>query len=219
MTNKIEVFEKESQLFNPFVHFKSRIQEIESKSSFGAKVAKEWAKVLSESLIKEKYPVVHPIGQETFSLYKEYPTGVYEYALDIDGATRLIKEKNLKPITCCPSTIINSVDEGNINKDPTRIKYNHKNPVMVLQSVYLTENKPYCVNGNHRIFEANKNKDNQIEVYVFKDLEFVPFFYDTLSKANYFLEMDYNCIVNNHVSSVDSKHDAFVYEFLASASS
>ena len=81
------------------------------------------------------------------------------------------------------SEIIASVDEGNINTDTSKIKTNHKNPVMVLQSQYLTDNNLYCINGNHRIFEAYRNNEKQIEVYLFKDLEFDTFFYDVLSKA------------------------------------
>lgn len=60
---------------------------------------------------------------------------------------------------------------------------------MVLQSQYLTDSNPYCINGNHRIFEAYQNNEELIEVYLFKDLEFVPLFYDALSKAIYFLKL------------------------------
>lgn len=195
--NKIDNYEKESQQFNPLNHFYSRIQEMENKSSYGAKVASKWNEIVNKSLRDEVYPVVHPIGQETFSLYAEFPTGVFEYALDIDGATSLIKDESIKSVIFEPSKIITSVDEGNINKDTNNIKMNHKNPVMVLQSQYLTGGKPYCINGNHRILEAYRNNKKQIEVYVFKDLEFVPFFYDALSKAIYFLEIDYNNVINN----------------------
>ncbi|MGD6942824.1 hypothetical protein ACQCT6_12380 [Cytobacillus gottheilii] len=196
MKSKVQIYEIESQYFSPKDHFISRIKEMEKKSVPGAKLAKKWTEILNKSLNSETYPVIHPIGQETFSLYAEYPTGVFEYALDIDGAASLIKEKDIRPVQFNPSDIINAVDQGNLNKDPKRIKPNHKNPVMVLQSRYLTQNKPYCINGNHRIFEAYRNNDKQIEVYVFKDLEFVPFFYDALSKATYYLEIDYDHVVN-----------------------
>lgn len=92
---------------------------------------------------------------------------MFEYALYIDGATSLIKENSITPVIYELSKIIASVDEGNINKDTSNIKTNHKNPVMVLQSQYLTENKPRCINGNHRIFEAYRQNKEQIEVYVF----------------------------------------------------
>ncbi len=196
MKSKIHIYETESQYFSPRKHFISRIEEMEKKSDRGAKLAKKWTEFLNQSLNSETYPVIHPIGQETFSLYAEYPIGVFEYALDIDGASSRIKEKEIKPVQFNSSDIIVAVDQGNLNKDPNRIKPNHKNPVMVLQSRYLTQNKPYCINGNHRIFEAYRNNDKQIEVYVFKDLEFVPFFYDALSKATYYLEIDYYHVVN-----------------------
>ncbi|GAE33298.1 hypothetical protein [Halalkalibacter akibai] len=212
MESKIEVYEKKSQYFSPNKHFISRIQEMEKKSVYGAKVAQKWTEILNKSLNSETYPVNHPIGQETFSLYAEYPTGVFEYALDIDGATSLIKERCIKPVQFTPSNIIDAVDQGNINKDPNRIKPNHKNPVIVLQSRYLTDNKPYCINGNHRIFEAYRNNDTQIDVFLFKDLEFVPFFYDILSKATYFFEIDYKYVVSDE-RYIQSKKGAFVYEF------
>lgn len=212
MESKIEVYEKKSQYFSPNKHFISCIQEMEKKSAYGAKVAKKWTGILNQSLISETYPVIHPIGQETFSLYAEYPTGVFEYALDIDGATSLIKERSIKPVQFTPSNIIDAVDQSNINKDPNRIKPNHKNPVMVLQSRYLTANKPYCINGNHRIFEAYRNNDTQIDVFLFKDLEFVPFFYDILSKATYFFEIDYKNVVSDE-RYIQSQKGAFVYEF------
>ncbi|WP_080848041.1 hypothetical protein [Cytobacillus gottheilii] len=196
MKSKIHIYETESQYFNPKKHISSRIKEMEKKSVLGAQLAKRWTEILNQSLNSETYPVIHPIGQETFSLYAEYPTGIFEYALDIDGAASLIKGNDIKPVQLNPSDIIDAVDQGNINKDPKRIKPNHKNPVMVLQSRYLTHNKPYCINGNHRIFEAYHNNDKQIEVYVFEDLEFVPFFYDALSKAIYYLEIDYCHVVN-----------------------
>lgn len=185
---------------------------MQNKSRYGAQVASKWAEILNKSLISKQYPVVHPIGQETFSLYVEYPTGVFEYAFDIDGATSLIKEKAIQPITISPSNIIASVDQGNINIDPSRIKPNHKNPVMVLQSQYLTDSNPYCINGNHRIFEAYQNNEELIEVYLFKDLEFVPLFYDALSKAIYFFEIDYNNVVRNE-KYIHSEKGAFANEF------
>lgn len=212
MESKIEIYETESQYFCPNKHFTLRIQEMEKKSVYGAKVAKKWTEILNQSLNSETYPVIHPIGQETFSLYAEYPTGVFEYALDIDGATSLIKERSIKPVQFAPSNIIDAVDQGNINKDLNRIKPNHKNPVMVLQSWYLTANKPYCINGNHRIFEAYRNNDTQIDVFLFKDLEFVPFFYDILSKATYFFEIDYKNVVLDE-RYIHSEKGAFVYEF------
>ncbi|GAA0458381.1 hypothetical protein [Alkalibacillus silvisoli] len=212
MESKIEIYETESQYFSPYKHFISRIQEMEEKSVYGAKVAKMWAEILNQSLYKETYPVIHPIGQETFSLYAEYPIGVFEYALDIDGASSLIKERSIKPVQFTPSNIIDAVDQENINKDPNRVKPNHKNPVMALQSRYLTVNKPYCINGNHRIFEAYRNNDTQIDVFLFKDLEFVPFFYDILSKATYFLEIDYKNVVSDE-RYIPSEKGAFVYEF------
>lgn len=186
---------------------------MKKKSSYGAELASKWTEILNQFLIDKTYPVIHPIGQETFSLYAEFPTGVFEYALDIDGATLLIKEKSIKPVKFSPSNIIDSVDQGNINKDPTRKKTNHKNPVMVLQSQYLTDNKPYCINGNHRIFEAYRNNDEYIEVFVFKDLEFVPFFYDVLSKATYFLEIDYNNVVSDKRNLIQNDKGAFAYKF------
>jgi hypothetical protein len=213
MESKIEIYEIESRKFNPFTHIDSRIQEMKKRSRYGARVAAEWTEVLNGSLINETYPVSHPIGQETFSLYSELPGGIFEYALDIDGATALLKNKGIKPVRFSPSSIIESVDPGNINKDSNRIKPNHKNPVMVLQSRYLTDNKPFCINGNHRIFEANRNNDEQIEVFVFKEMEFVPFFYDTLSKALYFLEMDYHNVMSEKRESILSDKGAFVYEF------
>ncbi|WP_195576548.1 hypothetical protein [Paenibacillus sp. 1001270B_150601_E10] len=213
MVSKIELYEKESQEFQPFKHFFSRIQVMRKESSYGAEVASKWTNILNQTLVDETYPVIHPFGQETFSLYAEFTTGVFEYTLDIDGATTFIKEKNIKPIKTSPSNIIEAVDQGNINKDPNRIKPNHKNPIMVLQSRYLTNNKPYCINGNHRIFEAYRNNDEQIEIYVFKDLEFVPFFYDILSKATYFLEIDYHNVVNDKRYLLHNENGAFANEF------
>lgn len=196
MESKIEFYEKTYKNFNPYQHFISRIQEMEQKSSYGAEVAVKWLEFLKETRIHESYPVIHPIGQETFSLFAEFPTGVFEYALDIDGATALIKAKGIQPVSFSPSKIIEAVDQGNINKDPNRIKPNHKNPIMVLQSKYLTNDKPYCINGNHRIYEAYQSNDEQIEVFVFRDKEFTPFFYDALSEAIYFLEIDYNNVIS-----------------------
>ncbi|MDY0393946.1 hypothetical protein ACFSMW_16250 [Virgibacillus halophilus] len=211
--SKIDYYEKESRYFNPLKHFSTRIQEMENKSKYGAVVASKWSEFVIQSLMDEMYPVVHPIGQETFSLYAEFPIGVFEYALDIGGATSLIGEKSIKPVIFEPSKIIASVDGGNINKDTSNIKTNHKNPVMVIQSHHLTEGKPYCINGNHRIFEAHRNNNRQIEVYLFKDLEFVPFFYDTLSKAMYYFEMDYSNVINNKRNFLKGEYDAFVYVF------
>ena len=211
--NKIEYYEKESQQFKPLKYFTSRIEEMEIESKYGAEVAAKWTEIVDRSLKDEVYPVVHPIGQETFSLYAEFPTGVFEYALDIDGATSLIKEKSIKPITFDPSEIITSVDEDNINQDTSNIKTNHKNPVMVIQSQYLTDDKPYCINGNHRIFEAYRNNEEQIEVYVFKDLEFTTFFYDFLSKAVYFLEIDYSNVIKNKRNFLKEDYSAYSFCF------
>ncbi|WP_025784649.1 hypothetical protein [Sporosarcina sp. D27] len=209
--SKIEYYENESQQFKPIQHFISRIKEMENESKYGAEVASKWTEIVNLTLKDEMYPVVHPIGQETFSLYAEFPTGVFEYALDIDGATSLIKEKCIKPITFEPSIIIASVEDVNINTDTGNIKTNHKNPVMVLQSKFLTDDKPYCINGNHRIFEAYRNNEEQIEVFVFKDLEFTPFVYDVLSKAIYFLEMDYNNVIKNVRNFPKDNHTAYAY--------
>lgn len=211
--SKIDYYEKESQHFKPLKHFSSRIQEMENKSNYGAKVASKWNEIVNKSLRDEVYPVVHPIGRETFSLYAEFPTGVFEYALDVDGATSLIKKESIKPVIFDPPKIIASIDEGNINKDTSNIKTNHKNPVMVLQSKYLTDDKPYCINGNHRIFEAYRNNEKQIEAYVFKDLEFVPFFYDVLSKAIYYLEINYNNVIKNERNFLKGEHTAYSFNF------
>ncbi|WP_172372313.1 hypothetical protein [Sporosarcina jiandibaonis] len=211
--SKIDYYEKESGHFNPQKHFSARIQEMENKSKYGAKVASKWNEIANLSLRNEVYPVVHPIGQETFSLYAEFPTGVFEYALDVDGATSLIKEGGITPVIFDPSKIIASVDEGNINKDTSNIKINHKNPVMVLQSQYLTGGMNHCINGNHRIFEANRNNEKQIEVYQFKDLEFVPFFYDVLGKAMYYFEMDYSNVISNERNFLKDEYDAFAFIF------
>lgn len=82
--------------YNPAEHFSTRILDMENKSDYGMKVAAEWKKAFNQSLKNETYPVVHPIGQEKFALFGEFPTGIFEYALHIDGATSLIKEKNSK---------------------------------------------------------------------------------------------------------------------------
>lgn len=207
--SEIEYYERKSVLFNPLNHFSIRIQEMENKSEYGAMVASKWSEIVNRSLKDELYPVIHPIEQETFSLYAEFPTGVFEYALDIDGATTMIKRDCIAPVIFEPSQIIASVDEGNINKDTSNIKTNHKNPVMVLQSRYLAGGKPHCINGNHRIFEAHGNNDEQIEVYLFKDLEFVPFIYDTWSKAMYYFEMDYRNVINHKRDFLKEGNDAF----------
>lgn len=211
--SKIDYYEKESRHFNPLKHFSSRIGEMADKSNYGAKVASKWNEIIKQSLRDEIYPVIHPIGQETFSLYASFPTGVFEYALDIDSATSLIKDENIKPEIFDLSQIIASVDKGNINKDAGNIKTNHKNPVMILQSQYLTGNRPHCINGNHRIFDAYRNNEEQIEVYVFRDLEFVPFFYDILSKVTYFLEMDYNNVIKNQRNFLNEKDIAHAFHF------
>jgi hypothetical protein len=211
--SKIDYYEEEPQHFKPFKHFYARIKEMENESNYGAKVASKWSEIVNQSLRNELYPVVHPIEQETFSLYAEFPTGVFEYALDIDRATSLIKKESIKPVVFEPPEIIASVDEGNINTDTSNIKTNHKNPVMVLQSQYLTDNKPYCINGNHRIFEAYRNNEKQIEMYLFKDLEFDPFFYDVLSKALYFLEMDYSNVIKNEGNSLKGEYTAYAFNF------
>lgn len=212
--SRIGHYEKEFQHFKPLKHFYARIKEMENKSNYGAKVASKWLEIVNQSLKNEPYPVVHPIGQETFSLYTEFPTGVFEYALDIDGATSLIKKEGIEPLVFEPSEIIFSVDEGNINTDTRNITTNHKNPVMVLQSQYLSNNKPYCINGNHRIYEAYRNKKQQIEVYFFKDLEFVPFFYDFLSKAVYFFEIDYNNVIKNERNFLKPEYTAHAFNFI-----
>ncbi|WP_317945428.1 hypothetical protein [Sporosarcina saromensis] len=112
-----------------------------------------------------------------------------------------------------PSSVIESVDVGNVNTDTSNIKTNHNNPIMVLQSQYVTEGKPYCINGNHRITEAFKKQADHIGVFVFRDLEFVPFFYDNLSKAIYYLEIDYHNVVKNERQLLAEQQTAFVYEF------
>ncbi|AVQ98522.1 hypothetical protein OBCHQ24_05690 [Oceanobacillus iheyensis] len=195
MVSNIKIYEKESQKFNPYNHLISRIKEIEESLPYGAEVASKWKDIFVKSLTNKTYPVMHPIGKETFSLYIKFRTGVFEFNLDIDGATSLIKKDGFLPETISPANIIEAVDQGNINNDPNLIKPNHKNPVMILQSKYLTANKMYCINGNHRIFEAYRNNDNQIDVFLFKDFEFAPFIYDDLSKAIYLIEIDYMNIV------------------------
>lgn len=59
---------------------------MKEKGSHGADVALKWTEIFNQFLVNATYPVIHPIGQETFSLYAEFPTGIFEYALDIDGA-------------------------------------------------------------------------------------------------------------------------------------
>ncbi|WP_251637988.1 hypothetical protein [Sporosarcina sp. NCCP-2716] len=211
--SQIEYYERESRTFNPIQHVARRLQDMESKSDYGAMVASKWKEIVNQTLQNEVYPVVHPIGQETFSLYAEFPTGVFEYALDIDGATSLIKEESRKPKCFMPTEIISSVEEGNINKDVRTIKTNHKNPIMVLQSLYITGGQPYCINGNHRIFEAHRHNERQVEVYVFNELEFIPFFYDMWSKAIYFLEMDYYHVMHNETNVLHDEYTAYAYKF------
>lgn len=190
-----------------------RTQEMENKSNYGVRTASKWNEIVGQYLKDEIYPVVHPIGQETFSLYAVFPTGIFEYALDIDGATALIKKEGINPTIFNPTQIIASVDEGNINKDLNNIKTNHKNPVMILQSQRLMGNMPHCINGNHRIFEAHRNNEKSIEVYHFKELEFVPFFYDDLSKAMYYLEMDFNNVINDKRDFLKDPYGAFADAF------
>lgn len=211
--SKIEYYELESRHFNFFKHFSTRILEMKTKSNYGAQVASKWNEIVAKYLRNETYPVVHPKGQETFSMYAEFPSGVFEYALDIDGATSFIKERSIVPEIFAPTKIIDSVDEGNINKDTRSIKTNHKNPVMVLSSQYLTDGKLYCINGNHRILEAYKNNEERIEVYVFKELDFVSFFYDVLSQAMYFLEIDYNNVIKNERNHLKEEHTSFAFKF------
>lgn len=158
--------------------------------------------------------MIHPIGEETFSLFKEYPSGIYEYGFSIDDATTYINEKNIQPIKFSPKDIIKAIELQNINTNPKLKRPNHKNPVMVVQSKYLTEDKLYAINGNHRIFEAFRNDVNSIDVYVFKDLEFIPFFYDYLSKLSYFFEIDYLNIVRDETNFIKNQEDIFVYNLL-----
>ncbi|MCG3088543.1 hypothetical protein [Sporosarcina cyprini] len=209
--SKMEKFEKVSKDFQPLKHIFSRIQEMERKSEYGLRVASKWSDIVKQTFRDVDYPVVHPIGRETFSLYGEFPLGVFEYAFDIDGATSHIEAEGIQYVNMNPSTIIASVDAGNINKDLDKIKKNHKNPVMLLESQYLTRSMPYCINGNHRIFEAYRNYEEQIEVYVFKELEFISFFYDALSKAIYLLELDYHNVIQNVSWTFDEKHAAYSY--------
>jgi len=210
--NNICFYEKESQKFDPFNHFTIRIQEMKQHSHYGAVIAEKWDEVVSETLTENDYPVVHSIGEETFSLFAEYSTGIYEYAFHIDNATSLIKKKQIEPTTYSPQDIIKAIDIGNINTNRELIRTNHKNPVMVIQSEHLTNNKMYAINGNHRIFEAFRNEDESIEVYVFKDREFIPFFYDYLSKISYFMEIDYTNTIYNKSFFLKSEEDAFVYK-------
>lgn len=210
--SKIPYYERESLKFKPLKHIKGRIQEMEQTSSEAAEVANRWKDIVKQ-LKDEVYPVVHPIGRETFSLFAEFPSGVFEYALDIDKATSIIKENQLIPVMFQPASIIESVDVGNVNTDTSNIKTNHKNPVMVLQSQFVTEGTPYCINGNHRISEAFKKQADHIGVFVYRDLEFVPFFYDGLSKAIYYLEIDYHNVIKNERQLLADQQTAFVYEF------
>ncbi|MCM3173048.1 hypothetical protein [Paenibacillus sp. MER 99-2] len=212
MESKIKFYEEEFHKFQPYKHFISRIREMEKKSSYGATLAMKWTEVVKQIVTRETYPAIHPTGQETFSLYVEFPTGIFEYALDIDGANSFIQENNIEPVKVSPISIMSSVDLGNINRDPNKIRPNHKNPIMIVQSQHLTDHKPYCVNGNHRIYEAYRNNDKSIEVFVFHELEFVPFFYNILSKATYFLEMDYMSVIGNKEDVTQSEEDAFVYK-------
>lgn len=210
--NDIAMFERESQKFDVFKHFNLRIEEMKEHSEHGTTVAKKWDEVMTETLTKEDYPVVHPIEEETFSLFAKYPTGIYEYAFHIDSATSLIEEKNIKSVTFSPKNIVHAIDLGNINTDPKQKRPNHKNPVMVVQSRHLTDNKMYAINGNHRINEAYRNNDESIEVYVFKDQDFIPFFYDYLSKVSYFFEIDYTNIIFGESVFLENKQEAFVYK-------
>lgn len=47
----------------------------------------------------------------------------------------------------------------------------------------------------------------------FKDLEFVPFFYDVLSKVTYFLEIDYHNVVNDKRYLLHKENGTFANEF------
>lgn len=76
---------------------------------------------------------------------------------------------------------------------------------MVLESHYLTDGQLHCINGNHRINEAYRQNKEEIDVYVFKELEFVPFFYDTLSKAIYYFETDYSNVMRNERRFLNGK--------------
>lgn len=214
MRSKIKYYESKYQKFDPVEHFTSRIQEMKQKSEYGNKAAQKWQELLTKRISKENYPVVHPIGQETFSLFAEFSSGIYEYAFHIDGATSLIKEQKIKPVVFSPRDIIKSVDIGNINTDPNRIRTNHKNPVIVIQSKYLTNNKLHAINGNHRISEAYKNDTKEIEIYLFNDMEFVPFFYDFLSEAMYFFEIDYNNTMFNKKEFLERTNDAMINNLL-----
>ncbi|GKV56985.1 hypothetical protein NCCP2222_29320 [Sporosarcina sp. NCCP-2222] len=209
--SKMEKREKESKYFQPLKHISSRILEMERKSEYGLRVASKWSEIVKYTFRDGDYPVVHPIGRETFSLYAEFPLGVFEYAFDIDGAASHIVAEEIQYETKNPSTMIASVDANNINKDLDKMKKNHKNPVMIIESQYLTRSMPYCINGNHRIFEAYHNDEEQIDVYVFKELEFISFFYDALSKAIYLLEMDYHNVIQSVTWTDNEKHAAYTY--------
>ncbi|KEZ51601.1 hypothetical protein GS18_0210745 [Metabacillus indicus] len=205
MESKIQLHEIQSRIFQPARHFHLCMEEMKIASQYGTDIAEKWLDVYTRILAEEEYPVVHPIGQETFSLYAEYEAGVFEYALDIDGATAYINKNGLKAEIFEPSRIIHAVDQGNVNTDPARIKPNHKNPVMILQNSLLTNGKPYCINGNHRLTEAYKSGFQHIEVYVFREMEAVPLFYDTLSKAAYFLEIDRRQITGDLPAGLNGK--------------
>ncbi|NIK12272.1 hypothetical protein [Alkalibacillus almallahensis] len=213
MVNPTNPKEEAAQHFNPVEHIMSRIHEMEQTSEYGARLSTEWRKLLNQYPKNSQYPAVHPKGQETFSLYTTFDTGVFECALTIDGATSFVEENRIKPVKYSPSDIISTVDQGNINQDPDLIKPNHKNPVMILQSYFLTENKPYCINGNHRIYEAFLKNDHDIEAYFFEDLIAPKLFYNTISKAIYFLEIDYNNVMADKRYYLQDDSDAFAFCF------
>ncbi|MDQ0159604.1 hypothetical protein [Alkalibacillus salilacus] len=211
MANPTNPKEEAAQHFNPVDHITSRIHEMKQTSEYGARLSFEWWRLLNQNLKNCQYPVVHPKGQETFSLYITFSTGLFECALSIDGVTSFIKENGIKPVKYSPTDIISAVDQGNINQDPNLIKPNHKNPVMVLQSYYFTENKPYCINGNHRIHEAFLKNDHGIDVYLLEDLVFPNLFHNTICKAIYFLEIDYNNVMTDKRHYLQDDNDAIVY--------
>ena len=62
--------------------------------------------------------------------------------------------------------------------------------------------------------EAFRNDADSIDVYIFKDLEFIPFFYDYLSKLSYFFEIDYLNIMRDETNVIENQEDAFVYNLL-----
>lgn len=145
MKNNITFYEIESQKFDPYKHFLERIEEMKESSSLGYKVSEKWREVLNNTIINVDYPVQHPVGRETFSLYIEYSSGIFEYALDIDEATSLIKKEKIQPLN------------------------------------YFTE------------------------------LEIIPFFYGYLSKAMYFLEIDYHHIIRATSNLQRNIHEFMVY--------